>query len=187
MVQSLIVFSFITTRNLLLSRLKVCSSVAPFFLVFFIWLVGWFLLQKSLLLLNREWQHPPAWPQDHKTGGEVVVATIWNGGFCTTVPLLSSYVNRLDILSSSEVPWAQPPIFCPDICAKSESNPKCLRKSLAPSGSLRLSQALSGSLFLSEFAYKALAWLTRPLLGSQGPCLARSVATALQHFIQPWR
>ena len=26
--------------------------------------------------------------------------------------------------------------------------------------------ALSGSLRLSEFAYKALAWLTRPLLGS---------------------
>ena len=25
---------------------------------------------------------------------------------------------------------SQPPIFCPDICAKSESNPKCLRKSL---------------------------------------------------------
>ena len=28
--------------------------------------------------------------------------------------------------------------------------------------------------------------LTKPLLGSQGPCSARSVATALQHFIQPW-
>ena len=27
--------------------------------------------------------------------------------------------------------------------------------------------------------------LTKPLLGSQGRCSARSVATALQHFIQP--
>ena len=47
--------------------------------------------------------------------------------------------------------------------------------SLAPSGSLWLSQALSGTLRL-----------TKPLLGSQGPCSARSVATVLQHFIQPW-
>ena len=38
--------------------------------------------------------------------------------------------------------------------------------SLAHSGSLWLPLALSGSLWLSEFAYKALAWLTRPLLGS---------------------
>ena len=42
--------------------------------------------------------------------------------------------------------------------------------SLAHSGSLRLFQALFGSLLLSEFAYKALAWLTRPLLGSQRRC-----------------
>ena len=42
--------------------------------------------------------------------------------------------------------------------------------SQAHSGSLWLSQALSGSLLLSEFAYKALAWLTRPLLGSQRRC-----------------
>ena len=35
---------------------------------------------------------------------------------------------------------------------------------LALSGSLWLSLALSGSLWLSEFAYKALAWLTKPLL-----------------------
>ena len=34
------------------------------------------------------------------------------------------------------------------------------------SGSLWLTLALLGSLWLSEFAYKALAWLTRPLLGS---------------------
>ena len=33
--------------------------------------------------------------------------------------------------------------------------------------SLWLSLALSGSLLLSEFAYKALVWLTRPLLGSE--------------------
>ena len=33
------------------------------------------------------------------------------------------------------------------------------------SGSLWLPLALSGALWLSEFAYKALAWLTRPLLG----------------------
>ena len=41
-----------------------------------------------------------------------------------------------------------------------------LRLSLDPSGSPWLSQALSGSLLLSEFAYKVLAWLTRPLLSS---------------------
>ena len=46
---------------------------------------------------------------------------------------------------------------------------------MAPSGSLWLSQALSGSPNL----------LTKPLLGSQGPCSARSVASALQHFNQP--
>ena len=40
-----------------------------------------------------------------------------------------------------------------------------LRISLALSGFLWLAQALSGSLLLSEFAYKALAWFTRPLLG----------------------
>ena len=40
-----------------------------------------------------------------------------------------------------------------------------VRLSLAPSGPLWLSQALSVSLLLSEFAYKALALLTRPLLG----------------------
>ena len=43
--------------------------------------------------------------------------------------------------------------------------------SLVLSGSLSgppwLSLARSGSLLLSEFAYKALAWLTRPLLGSE--------------------
>ena len=44
------------------------------------------------------------------------------------------------------------------------------------------SLARSGSLLLSEYVYKALAWLTRPLLG---PCSARSSATALQHFLQP--
>ena len=41
-----------------------------------------------------------------------------------------------------------------------------VRLSLAHSGSLWLPLALSASLWLSEFAYKALAWLTRPLLGS---------------------
>ena len=40
------------------------------------------------------------------------------------------------------------------------------RLSLALSGFLWLTQALSGSLLLSEFAYKAPAWLTRPLFGS---------------------
>ena len=46
--------------------------------------------------------------------------------------------------------------------------------SLTRSVSFRLSlarcPALSGSLLLFEFAYKALAWLTRPLLGSQRRC-----------------
>ena len=38
--------------------------------------------------------------------------------------------------------------------------------SLALSGSLWLSLAHSASLWLSEFAYKVIAWLTRPLLSS---------------------
>ena len=60
-----------------------------------------------------------------------------------------------------------------------------LRLSLALSGSLWLSQAFSGSLRLSLALYCSPNLLTKPLLGSQGPCSARSVATALQHFIQP--
>ena len=65
--------------------------------------------------------------------------------------------------------------------------------SLAPSGSLSCSLwptlALSGSLWLAVRLSQALSGspnlLTKPLLGSQGPCLSRSVATALQHFNQP--
>ena len=51
--------------------------------------------------------------------------------------------------------------------------------SLAPPDSLWLSQALSGSLRLSLAPYASPNLLTKP-------CLAHSVATALQHFIQPW-
>ena len=57
--------------------------------------------------------------------------------------------------------------------------------SLAHSGSLWLPQA-SGSLRLSLALSGSPNLLTKPLLGSQGPCLARSIATALQHFNQPW-
>ena len=57
---------------------------------------------------------------------------------------------------------------------------------LALSGYLLISQALFGSLWLSQALYCYLNLLTKPLLGSQGPCSARSVATVLQHFIQPW-
>ena len=43
----------------------------------------------------------------------------------------------------------------------------------------------SGSLSLSLCHSPNL--LTKPLFGSQGPCSALSVATAQQHFYQPWR
>ena len=56
--------------------------------------------------------------------------------------------------------------------------------SLALSGSLWLSLALSDSLWLSLALSLSPDLLTKPLLGSQGPCSARSIATALQHFIQ---
>ena len=49
-----------------------------------------------------------------------------------------------------------------------------LRLSLAPTGSLRLSQAL----------YCLPNLLTKSLLGSQGPCSARSSATGLHDFLQ---
>ena len=53
--------------------------------------------------------------------------------------------------------------------------------SMTRSVSFRLSlarcPALSGSLLLFEFAYKALAWLTRPLLGSQRRCCAHCSKT----------
>ena len=60
-----------------------------------------------------------------------------------------------------------------------------LRLSLALSGSLWLSQAFSGSLRLSLALYCSPNLLTKPLLGSQGPCSALSVATAIQRFSQP--
>ena len=53
----------------------------------------------------------------------------------------------------------------------------------ALSGSLRLSLALSGSLWLS-IALRIC--LQSPILGSQGPCSARNVIPAFQHFNQPW-
>ena len=53
------------------------------------------------------------------------------------------------------------------------------------SGALWLNLALSGSLWLSQALSGSPNLLTKPLLGSQGPCSARSSATALQHFLQP--
>ena len=47
------------------------------------------------------------------------------------------------------------------------------------SGSLWLPMAPSGSHWLSELAYKALAWFTKPLLGSQSPCLAHKALAQL--------
>ena len=51
--------------------------------------------------------------------------------------------------------------------------------------SLARCPALSASLWLSQALSGSPNLLTKPLLGSQGPCSARSVATALQHFNQP--
>ena len=58
------------------------------------------------------------------------------------------------------------------------------------SGSLWLSLArcptLSGSLWLSQALYCSPNLLTKPLLGSQGPCSARNVVPEFPHFNQPW-
>ena len=55
--------------------------------------------------------------------------------------------------------------------------------SLALFGSLWLSLTLSGALWLSLARSLSPDLLTKPLLGSQGPCSAQSVVPALQHFI----
>ena len=49
--------------------------------------------------------------------------------------------------------------------------------------------ALSDSAWLSLTLFDSLSpdLLKKSLLGSQGPCSARSVATALHHFNQHWR
>ena len=54
------------------------------------------------------------------------------------------------------------------------------------SGSLWLSLALSGSLRLSLALYCSPNLLTKPLLGSQGPCSARNAVPEFPHFNQPW-
>ena len=56
---------------------------------------------------------------------------------------------------------------------------------LTSSRAFWLSQALCGSHWLPLANYCSLISLIQSLLGSQGPCSARSVATALQHFNQP--
>ena len=78
--------------------------------------------------------------------------------------------------------------------ALSDSLWLAVRLSLALSGFLWLTLALplthsgslSSSLRLSMALYCSLNLLTKRLLGSQDPCSARSVGTALQHFNQPW-
>ena len=55
--------------------------------------------------------------------------------------------------------------------------------SLALFGSLWLSLTLSGALWLSLARALSPDLLSKPLLGSQGPCSAQSVVPALQHFI----
>ena len=65
-----------------------------------------------------------------------------------------------------------------------------VRLSLALSGSLWLPLArcptLSGSLWLSQALYCSPNSLTKPLLGSQGPCSARNAVPEFPHFNQPW-
>ena len=56
---------------------------------------------------------------------------------------------------------------------------------LALSGSLWLSLAPSGSLRLSRALYCSPNLLTKPLLGSHGPCSARNAVPAFPHFNQP--
>ena len=52
--------------------------------------------------------------------------------------------------------------------------------SLALSGFLLLSLALSGFLLLSEFAYKVLIWLTKPLLSVQQRCCTAWLSAGLK-------
>ena len=61
-----------------------------------------------------------------------------------------------------------------------------LARCLALSGSLWLSLALSGFLRLSLALYCSPNLLTKPLLGSQGPCSARNVVPEFQHFLLVW-
>ena len=54
-------------------------------------------------------------------------------------------------------------------CDKTELYLTVLQQNNVEACLRRCSPALSGSLLLSEFAYRALAWLTWPLLGSERP------------------
>merc|ERR1712037_893452 len=58
---------------------------------------------------------------------------------------------------------------------------------LTLSGSLWLPLALSGSLRLSLALFCSPNLLTKPLLGSQGPCSARNAVPEFPHFNQPCR
>ena len=69
--------------------------------------------------------------------------------------------------------------------AHAGSLPDSLWLPLAPSGSLWLSLAPSGSLRLSLALYCSPNLLTKPLLGSQGPCSARNAVPEFPHFNQP--
>ena len=56
----------------------------------------------------------------------------------------------------------QPPIFSPDICAKSESNPKCLRKSLHQTNPKRRVFAIKPALRQKRvFSTKPFSWQKR--------------------------
>ena len=92
------------------------------------------------------------------------VISLPNGSFCPCLALSGSFWLGLLVLSGSSR------LTLRLYLAHSGSLWLVVWLSLAVSGSLWLSQALFGSLLLSEFAYKALAWLTRPLLGSQRRC-----------------
>ena len=73
-----------------------------------------------------------------------------------------------------------------DVCPASLALSGSLWLSLALSGSLWLSLAPSGSLRLSLALYCSPNLLTKPLLGSQGPCSARNAVPVFPHFNQPW-
>ena len=71
-------------------------------------------------------------------------------------------MNMRTLGSKHWVQRCQPPIFSPDICAKSESNPKCLRKSLHQTNPNRRVFAMKPVLRQKRvFSTKPFSWQKR--------------------------
>ena len=61
----------------------------------------------------------------------LVLRAAQGGGSAPTMQVCCVFQSEVNLQTEYDgAPASQPPIFSPDICAKSESSPKCLRKSL---------------------------------------------------------